>query len=100
MLGVRFWGGLATSVYPTDEPPLPARVHLTRAAGGPITSLLAGTIVAIVRSRTGPRGGIASDLSQLLVFDNLLVLALGSLLPLGFTDGGTLLKWSGRRQQN
>jgi hypothetical protein len=37
---------------------------------------------------------------SLLVFfflDNLLVFTIGSLLPLGFTDGSTLLAWWPRR---
>jgi Zn-dependent protease len=97
MVGVRFWGGLATSVYPPDEPPLATAIHLRRAAGGPLTSLAAAIIVAVVTARVGTRGGIASDLARLVAMDNLLVLALGSFVPLSFTDGGTVLECIRRR---
>jgi hypothetical protein len=39
------------------------------------------------------RDGLAAGLCQLVFVDNLYVLGLGSLLPLGFTDGSTMLKW-------
>jgi hypothetical protein len=96
MRGVRYWGPLATSVYPSDEPPLPPTVHLTRAAGGPVASLLLALAVAASSARLRVRGGLGADLARFVVFDNLCVLSLGSLLPLGFTDGSTLLEW-GRR---
>ncbi|MBV9547779.1 MAG: hypothetical protein JOY61_25675 [Chloroflexi bacterium] len=96
MTGVRFWGGLATSVYPSDEPPLPATVHLTRAAGGPLASLLLGIILAAVTCSAARRSQVVSDLTLLGAFDNLFVLALGSLMPLSFTDGATLIQWSRR----
>jgi hypothetical protein len=94
MTGIRFWGGLATSVYPSNEPPLPATVHLTRAAGGPLTSLLLAIIVAAIRSRRNVSSEVLSDLVLFVVFDNIFVLAVGSLAPLSFTDGGTLLALS------
>ena len=40
MVGIRFWGLLSTALYPADEPPLPADVHIRRALGGPIASLI------------------------------------------------------------
>jgi hypothetical protein len=36
-------------------------------------------------------------LATFFFLDNLLVLTLGSFLPLGFTDGSTLLEWWGKR---
>lgn len=85
MSGIRLWGGLASSVYPDDEPLVPAWIHVTRAIGGPLTSLSIGAVVAICV----PRGG---HLRKLVIADNVFVLGLGSLLPLGFTDGSTLLE--------
>src|SRR5687767_87148 len=38
MTGIRLWGVIATSVYPADEPELPATIHVRRALGGPIAS--------------------------------------------------------------
>jgi Zn-dependent protease len=93
MTGVRFWGVLSTSVYPADEGPLPARMHVRRALGGPAASLLL-TLVA---------GGIALalretsvDLRALALFfflENLFVFTLQALVPLGFNDGATLWHW-------
>src|SRR4051794_37395815 len=40
MIGIQLWGVLGSSVYPADEPQLPAAVHIRRALGGPIASLL------------------------------------------------------------
>ena len=56
---------LCASRYPRHEPMLPANVHIRRALGGPLFSFLLAVVVG----------------------------ALTALLPLGFTDGSTLLKW-------
>ncbi len=97
MIGVQLWGVLSMSVYPVDEPPLPARVHIQRALGGPFGSLLvtvaAGALMLALRSA----GGVGWWLALFLFLDNLLVFTLGALLPLGFTDGSTILYWWGRR---
>lgn len=96
MRGIHFWGVLSTSLYPADEPPLPAEVHIQRALGGPAASLL-GAIVAGVLWRQARRPGPGRDLALFALADHLL-LGLGALLPLPFTDGGTLLTWWPRRQ--
>jgi hypothetical protein len=97
MIGVQLWGILSMSVYPVDEPALPARVHIQRALGGPFGSLLvtvaAGALMLALRSA----GGVGWWLALFLFLDNLLVFTLGALLPLGFTDGTTILYWWGRR---
>ena len=50
MEGVHLWGVLGTSVYPTDEPELPAEVHVERALGGPkasaVLAVAAGGVAA------------------------------------------------------
>jgi mannose/fructose/N-acetylgalactosamine-specific phosphotransferase system component IID len=93
MTGIRLWGLLSSSLYPPDEPALPARVHITRALGGPIMSLLV-TIFAAVLVAAYP--GTPGTIWLVLLFfflDNLLTFTLGAFLPLGFTDGSTLLHW-------
>jgi len=97
MVGVQLWGVLSMSVYPLDEPPLPARVHIRRALGGPFGSLLITLAAGALTLALRPAGGVAWWLALFLFLDNLLVFTLGALLPLGFTDGGTIVYWWGRR---
>ena len=106
MIGVRFWGPLAASIYPKDEPPLPGRTHIQRAIGGPILSglmaLLSGIVYLFLSGtftigQTEPHLDAVIPLVGAFIFlDNLLVFTLGALLPLGFTDGSTILKWWGK----
>ncbi len=96
MTGLRFWGVLSTSLWPPDEPPLPGRIHIQRALGGPIASILLGVLALVVAAVIG-RGGLGWWLAVFAAFDNLLVLGLGAFAPLGFTDGSTILYWWKRR---
>ncbi|HTP10251.1 MAG TPA: hypothetical protein VMP08_18485, partial [Anaerolineae bacterium] len=50
MIGIRFgtYGVLSTSLYPPDEPPLPARIHIRRAIGGPIFSAWLTSIAFLI----------------------------------------------------
>jgi hypothetical protein len=93
MIGVQLWGVLSMSVYPLDEPSLPARIHIQRAIGGPFGSLLVTLAAGALTLALRPAGGVGWWLALLLFLDNLLVFTLGALLPLGFTDGTTLLHW-------
>jgi Zn-dependent protease len=95
MSGVHFWGLLATSRYPEDEPLLPAEVHIRRALGGPAASLFAALLSALLW-RLAPRVGPGRDLALVALAGNL-TLGSGALIPLPFLDGGTLLKWWPRR---
>ena len=94
MTGVQFWWVLSSSLYPADEPPLPRAVHIRRALGGPmgsaLWSLLSGLIVLTLALASA--GGLIWWLALFFFLDNLLVFTLGALLPLGFTDGSTLLQ--------
>src|ERR1700737_5522232 len=97
MTGIRLWWMLGSSVYPADEPPLAAGMHIRRALGGPSASALL-TLVALalwllLRAVTPEWSWVG------LVFfvDSLVFFTLGSFLPLGFTDGSTLLRWLPRR---
>ena len=99
MTGIRFgtWGLLATSLYPPDEQTLPAKIHIQRALGGPAASLLfsivALVIALIFRTVNDPLGWVGT----FFFLDNLFVFTLGVFVPLGFTDGSTLLQWRRKR---
>jgi hypothetical protein len=107
MIGVRFWYLLAQSIYPKDEPPLPANTHIRRALGGPLASLLlailSGILILVLAGSMmfeppePPALTAAWYVLFFLFLDNLLVFTLGAFLPLGFTDGSTILYWWGKR---
>jgi hypothetical protein len=92
MREIRLLHLLSTSIYPRDEPDLPAEIHIRRALGGPTASLLASLVgfglVWLVQSHE-----LAYLLALFFAFENLLVFGLGAFIPLGFTDGSTLLEW-------
>ncbi|MCU0486462.1 MAG: hypothetical protein MUC85_10190 [Anaerolineales bacterium] len=97
MDGVMFWGILATSLYPADEKRVTPQMHIRRALGGPIASglvtLVTGMQLLIVNS-AGDGLPSAIPFTALFIFwDNLLIFTLGSVLPLGFTDGSTILNY-------
>lgn len=97
MSGVMYVWVLAASLYPRDEPELPARIHIRRALGGPAASFfmsLAGGTLAILTQQFSV---VVWYLAIFLCLNNLLVFTLGALLPLGFTDGSTLLHYWPRR---
>ncbi len=93
MIGVRFWGPFGASIYPADEGTLPAAVHIRRALGGPPVSLLLSIIGLLLTLVLRPFGGLPFWLSLFFLLENFFVFTLGSFLPLGFTDGSTLLYW-------
>jgi hypothetical protein len=93
MIGIRLWWLLSASIYPRDEGPLPAAVHIRRALGGPVASLLLTVIAAVIALAFRPVGGVYWWVALFFFLDNLLVLTLGAFVPLGFTDGSTLLHW-------
>lgn len=97
MVGVQFWLLLARSIYPPNEPPLPARVHIRRALGGPVMSLAVAFVFSVLALLVAPLGGLVWVLVVFMFLDNLLVFGLGSFLPLGFTDGSTLIHWWSKR---
>jgi hypothetical protein len=98
MEGMTFVGPLALSAYPDNEGLLPAETHIQRALGGPIFSFLltlaSGLIVLLLR----PLGGLPLSLAAFTFLDNLLVFTTGALMPLGFTDGSTILFWWDQRR--
>lgn len=97
MTGVRLWWLLGMSRYPRDEGSLPAAVHIRRALGGPAASLLLTLAAAGVALALRPAGGAAWWVALFWALENLLVFTLGAFVPLGFTDGSTLLRWWGKQ---
>ena len=100
MVGVRLWWWLATSLYPQDEPTLPSSDHIRRALGGPLASFafaFAGSLLAWALRSQGNEGW---SLAAFAALDSLLIFGIGSLIPLGFNDGSTLIRWSRARGQD
>jgi hypothetical protein len=98
MSGLRLWFLLSSGLYPLDEPELPASTHVRRALGGPIMSLIVTVITGVIAWLLYNTGSPYTWIAVFVVLDNLLVLTLGALLPLSFTDGGTLLRlWRARK---
>ncbi len=95
MTGVHFWGVLATSLYPPDEPELPGELHVARAWGGPRASVWFAAVGGLVALAMRPLGGISHMVSTLFALDNLFVFTLGALVPLPFleTDGVILRRY-------
>jgi hypothetical protein len=87
---------LGGTLYPRDEPELPAAVHIKRALGGPLGSLLLAMVMGVVSLVLRPSGGLLYGLVAFGFWDNLLFFTLGALLPMGFTDGSTLLRYWGK----
>ena len=96
MIGIRLWWLLSASIYP-PEGVLPASVHIRRALGGPVASLLLTLVAAAIALAIGPLGRMYWWVALFFFLDNLLVLTLGAFVPLGFTDGSTLLYWWGKQ---
>jgi amino acid transporter len=98
MTGVRLWWWLGTSLYPQDETPLPPSAHMRRARSGPIASVLFALITSALVLIVPLEGSLIWVAVLFVALDSLLVFGLGSLIPLGFNDGSTLLEWSSRRR--
>lgn len=48
MTGIHYWLLLSRSIYPPDEPRLPAKLHIKRAMGGPIASGVLSGILGVL----------------------------------------------------
>ena len=96
MRGVRFVHVLAYSVYPRDEPELSGKIHIRRALGGPAISLAVTVLALVILLVAQTVGGFLFWIALWFFLDNLLVFFLGAFLPLGFTDGSSILKWLGK----
>lgn len=96
---VRMWYVLAAGLYPKDEPPLPAEIHIRRALGGPVTSLILSVVGVVLVGLTRPSGNFLYYLALFFTLENFFIFFLGAFLPLGFTDGSTLLEWWPKRSK-
>lgn len=96
MRGVRFVHVLGLSLYPRDEPELSGKIHIKRALGGPTMSLVVTLVALLIWLVARSVGGLFYWVALWFFLDNLLVFFLGAFLPLGFTDGSTILKWWGK----
>lgn len=85
-----------TSLYPENEERLPAEIHIRRALGGPISSFAFTIATGVVALLLYPGEGVLWWIALFVCIINLLVFTIGPFLPLGFTDGSTLLKWWGK----
>ena len=97
MSGLRFWGPFSASIYPRDEPPLPAGIHIRRALGGPIASALLTLVLGWITRAARP--SLARRVLWALCLENLLVFTLQVFVPLGFNDGATLRTWMRARER-
>jgi hypothetical protein len=97
MKGIRYWLVLAQSIYPSDEPELPARIHIQRALGGPTLSALITIITGVLMWVLIPVGGLAFWLALFAFIEIVFVFTLGAFIPLPVLDGGTLLHYWGKR---
>lgn len=95
MAGIRFGflGLLSTSLYPNNEPSLPAAQHIHRALGGPKLSFVVAIVSFVVVLLVWNLHPVLRAVAVFFFLDNLFIFSLGSLLPLGFNDGSTILYW-------
>lgn len=103
MIGVHFHSIFGASIYPADEPPLPAAIHMRRALGGFWVNVVIGLFLLPYAFFLWFDGGVRGWLVAFTALYNLFVLGLGALVPIDipgrFTDdGGTLLRLWRERQ--
>jgi hypothetical protein len=91
MSGIQFGmlGILARDLYPADEPELSSAIHIRRALGGPIVSGLLSVIFFLLLPLWP---GNWYWLGLFILLDNVFVFTLQVFIPLGFNDGGTILR--------
>lgn len=102
-IGLRLWGILSETLYPANEGPLPPKVHIRRALGGPIMSVLVGILLLLPSSWMWAQGGMAQFLSGFMLLLSFGALGFGALLPLDSKwltiDGGTIWRYWRESQQ-
>jgi hypothetical protein len=96
MTGVTLVWLLGRSDYPADEGELPPAVHVKRALGGPKFSAMVSVVLAVLAFISYQLYVPLHWVVIVIAADNLLVFTLGAFIPLGFTDGSTLLRYAGK----
>ncbi|MBP6016840.1 MAG: hypothetical protein KA586_08980 [Candidatus Promineofilum sp.] len=97
MTSVHLWGMLGTSEYPPDEPQLPDEVHIERALGGPRSSAALALAAMLAAFIIRPIGRTAFMVTSLFALDNLLIFAVGALLPMPFLETDGVVIWRYRQ---
>jgi len=92
MQGLRLWTVFAINQYPADEGVLPAKVHVRRALGGPIASLVLTFIFALLLF-VAPQTTAPWWLVLFGFLLNALVMTSQVIVPVGFNNGATLRMW-------
>ena len=96
MSGIYLWMVLGRPVFPKDEPELSNAIHRQRAWGGPIASFLGGIFYLVIALALRSVSPFWWSILLFSFIDNFFVFCLGALMPLGFTDGSTLLRYRER----
>lgn len=79
--GLVMWGLLGTTTYPHDEGELAPRIHIMRASGGPLMSLLLSVLILIALNTFPLENAAGRFLMIWFAFENSVVFFLGSLIP-------------------
>ncbi len=85
-----FLGG---SVYPTDEEDLTPTIHMLRATGGPVPSLIVSAILFPIALGLQSFGGMPFAVAAFLFGLNFFAYTLQVFLPLGFNDGAVFWRY-------
>lgn len=95
-IGIRTWWVLAATRYPQDEGELVPQIHIRRAIGGPITSVIVLIVLLILAALFWSMGGMLQFLIGWGIFIQIAIFILGALVPLKIggltTDGAILLR--------
>ncbi len=94
--GLRLWWILGSIRYPDDEGELPPALHIRRAIGGPIMSLLVLIVFLILWMLAGSYSPMTTFLLVWGIFVQAAVFVLGAITPVSIgnfnTDGATILQ--------
>ena len=96
MTGVKLVWVLGQSLYPADEGEVPAAVHVKRALGGPRFSAIVAVVMVVLAFIAYQVDIRLNWVLIVIAADNVFVFTIGAFLPLGFTDGSTLLRYAGK----
>ena len=97
MTGVRLWLMIGTSLYPEDEPELPAKTHIKRALGGPIASAILAIFIAPIAFVLQSNDVQFAWVVSFFLFTIVAVFTVAAFVPMmGISDGSTILRYWGK----